>query len=294
MLLRRAYGFADIASGRKADIATRYCIGSMGKMFTAVSVLQLVQAGRVGLDDPLARHLPDYPNADLARRVTIAHLLTHTGGAGDIFGPSYDGHAALRPSDFIRLYGQRAPAFEPGTKWGYSNYGFVLLGAVIERVTGKPYEDWYQAHVFGPAGMTSTSQGASAATTAIAYTGATGSGLKAVAPYIGVPAGGGYSTVEDLHAFATAIRTYTLLDAQNVKLMLTGRVDAGSARQALGFVLKQRNGLTCYGHGGSAEGVNGDLSVFTQSGYETVVLCNRGHPVAVNAADYVGARLPAA
>jgi D-alanyl-D-alanine carboxypeptidase len=138
VLLRRAYGLADIADGRQATAGTRYCIGSMGKMFTAVSILQLIQAGRVGLDDPLARHLPDYPNADLARRVTIAHLLTHTGGTGDVFGPSYDGHAALRPSDFIRLNGQRGPAFEPGTRWGYSNYGFVLLGAVIERTTGNP------------------------------------------------------------------------------------------------------------------------------------------------------------
>ncbi len=292
VLFHRAYGLADIGRNRKADARTRYCIGSMGKMFTAVSILQLVQAGKVNLDDPLVRHLPDYPNAALARKVTLEHLLTHTGGTGDIFGPEYDGHVALRPSDFVRLYGQRPLLFEPGSRWSYSNYGFVLLGAVIERACGQPYERWYDAHLFQPAGMTATSATASEGDSAIPYTGAAASGFKPLAPYVGVPAGGGYSTVGDLNAFAAALHDGRLLDQRSRDLLLTGRTDAGSARQALGFVIRNRNGAECYGHGGSAEGANGDLAVFPGSGYTSVVLCNRGHPVAVNAADFIGARLP--
>jgi len=293
ILFHRAYGLADIARGRKADIHTRYCIGSMGKMFTAVSIVQMVQAGQVRLQDLLARYLPDYPDADLAKKVTIEHLLTHTGGTGDIFGPAYDGHATLRPSDFIRLYGRRPPLFEPGARSSYSNYGYVLLGAVIEQVSGRPYENWYDARLFRPAGMIATSATGSGADTAIPYTGAPADGLKPLTPYVGVPAGGGYSTVQDLNAFASALGDGRLLDREHLRLLLAGRAEASAMRQPLGFVVKKRNRAECYGHGGSAEGVNGDLAVFPASSFTTVVLCNRGNPVAVNAAEFIGARLPA-
>lgn len=111
VILREAYGLADRARRRKAKTGTRFCIGSMGKMFTAVSILQQVQAGRLGLDTPVATVLPDYPNAALAKRLTVEHLLTHTGGTGDIFGPFHDAHQAeLRTaSDYVRLYGPREP-----------------------------------------------------------------------------------------------------------------------------------------------------------------------------------------
>jgi CubicO group peptidase (beta-lactamase class C family) len=295
VILREAYGLADRVAKRQAAIGTRFCIGSMGKMFTAVSILQQIQAGRIGLGDPVAAHLPDYPNAALAKRLTIEHLLTHTGGTGDIFGAFYDAHQAeLRTvSDYVRLYGPREPLFEPGAKFSYSNYGFVLLGAILERVSGQPYEAYFDEHVFRPAGMTATGQQPRPGD-ALPYSGSALAGLKPLTPYVGLPAGGGYSTVEDLHAFATAIRTHRLLDPAHTALMTTARVDAGStSRWALGFRVQSRNGASFYGHGGGAPGVNGDLAIYPASGYVTAVLCNRGHPLAVNAAEFIGNRLPA-
>src|SRR6266850_7414625 len=153
-----AYRLADREKKIYNKLDTRFRIGSMNKMFTAVSVLRLVQAGKIKLTDPLGKYLADYPNQDVASKVTIHHLLTHSGGTGDFFGPQFDAHRleirALR--DYVTLYGKRDLAFEPGSRWAYSNYGFLLLGLVIEKVSGGSYYDYVREHVYKPAGMTSS------------------------------------------------------------------------------------------------------------------------------------------
>src|SRR6266571_2116259 len=102
--------------------------------------------------------LSDHPNKDLAAKVTIYQLLTHTGGTGDIFGPEFQAHRLeLRTlDDYVTLYGSRPLKFEPGSKWEYSNYGFILLGVVIEKVSGQSYYDYVRDHVYKPAGMTTS------------------------------------------------------------------------------------------------------------------------------------------
>jgi CubicO group peptidase (beta-lactamase class C family) len=123
---------------------TKYNLGSMNKMFTAVAVAQLARHGKLKFTDPVGKHIPDYPNPDVAKKVTIHHLLTHTGGTGDIFGPKFSAklEKIKTPKDYIALYGKRAPAFEPGSRSAYSNYGMVLAGAIIERVSGMSYYDY--------------------------------------------------------------------------------------------------------------------------------------------------------
>jgi CubicO group peptidase (beta-lactamase class C family) len=290
VLLRVHHGFADEAKGVSITPSTRFCIGSMGKLFTAVAVMQLVEQGRLSLSDPLLKHLTDYPNRSLAEQVTIERLLTHTGGTGDIFGPPYDPAVHRTPSDILRLYGARDPAFPPGSRWGYSNYGFVLLGAVIERLEGRPFDAVIAERIFAPAGMTKTSQGhASPYRTALPYTGAAATRRRPLTPYDGLPAGGGYSTVEDLHGFATALRRGRLMKPETLRDMLTPRVAAGAGRWALGVPIRERGGLTYWGHGGSAPGVNADLAVYGDKA--VVVLANRGHPAAAVVADFIGARI---
>src|SRR5205814_1123559 len=131
---------------------TQFRLGSMNKMFTAVAVLQLVQAGKVKLNDPVGKYLTDYPNKDVATKVTIHHLLTHTGGTGDFFGPEYNAHRLeLRTlQDYVALFGKRDLAFAPGSQWSYSNYGFLLLGRVIERVSSTSYYDYVRDHIYKP------------------------------------------------------------------------------------------------------------------------------------------------
>ena len=294
-LMSEAYGLADPAQSIPATIPTRYCIGSMGKMFTAVGIMQLVEEGRVRLADPVGSHLPDYPDRTIAGGVTVQHLLTHTGGTGDIFGPEYDARADVlkTPSDLVALYGARPPVFAAGSRWGYSNYGFILLGAIIEAATGDDYGDYLRRRVFEPAGMAVTSLNfADHAPTALPCVGSADSGLKALPPWRGLPAGGGYSTVEDLQAFAAALADGRLLKPDTLRQMTTPLVSAGASEWGLGVALRRRNGVRYYGHGGAAPGVNADLAIYPASGYVTVVLSNRGHPHATNVADFLGSRLP--
>ena len=157
-VFEQAYGLADREKHIPNTLKTRFRNGSMNKMFTAVATLQLVQAGKLKLDDPVGKYLTDYPNKDVATKVTISELLSHTGGTGDFFGPEFDQHRLeLRThADYVKLFGNRPPKFEPGSRFEYSNYGFLLLGNIIEKVTGESYYDYVREHVYEPAGMTST------------------------------------------------------------------------------------------------------------------------------------------
>lgn len=294
VLLRQAYGAQDPENSRPVAPSTRFCIGSAGKMFTAVGVLQLVQAGRLRLTDTIALRLPEYPDTPLARSVTVKQLLTHTGGTGDFFGPDYETHASeLRTaSDFVRLFGRRDPLFPPGSRWGYSNFGFILLGAILEQVSGQSWDAYLQRNVFSVAAMTTTSAVASANETAVPLNGAAQTGFKPLPYYLGLPAGGGYSTVDDLHRFATALEHGALLDPVHRDMLTTPATPAGNAQWSLGLRIAVRNGEACYGHRGSAPGVNADFAVYPRSGYTIIVLCNRGHPHASNVAEFIGARLP--
>ena len=205
VLFSRAYGLADRNRRIPNTIRTRFRIGSMNKMLTAVAILQLVEAGKVKLTAPLGTYLPGYPNRDVATKVTIDHLLTHTGGTGDIFGPEFDAHRKeLRAlADYVKLYRKRGPDFEPGSSWAYSNYGFILLGVVIEKVTGQSYYDYVQAHIYAPAGMTrsgSLPEHRPVPDRSIGYMKPPGTTEwlpnTDTLPYRGTSAGGGYSTVE--------------------------------------------------------------------------------------------------
>jgi D-alanyl-D-alanine carboxypeptidase len=302
-LFEGAYGLADRERGVPNTPLTQFRVGSMNKMLTAVAALQLVQAGTLRLDAPLGTYLPDYPNAEVASKVTPHHLLTHTGGTGDIFGPEFTAHRSeLRDTeDYLRLYGTRGLRFEPGTRWEYSNYGFLLLGAVIERVAGTSYYDHVAARVHAPAGMTATGSAPEDSLVpgrAVGYTrqlvpGALVSNAPTL-PYRGTPAGGGYSTVGDFARFAAALREHRLLDPAHTALLLAGKVETGpGVRYAYGFVERVVGGRRFVGHNGGARGMNGDLAFEPGGGYVVVVLSNLDPPAAGQVAAFILDRLPA-
>ncbi len=307
-----ACGLADREKKISNQLDTRFRIGSMNKMFTAVAVLQLAQAGKIKLTDALGKYLPDYPNKELGSKVTIHHLLTHTGGTGDFFGPEFDKHRLeLRTlQDYVKLYGQRGLEFEPGSKWAYSNYGFLLLGVLIEKVSGQSYYDYVAEHVYKPAGMALTASlaedeavpGRSVGYTHSREQRAQGDSTAPpdawrpnadTLPYRGTSAGGGYSTVEDLFRFASALENHKLLDAQHTELLTTGKVDTpGGGKYAYGFGEETIGGVRCFGHGGGAPGMNGDLKICPLSGYVVAVLSNFDPPAAQRVSDFAINRLP--
>jgi CubicO group peptidase (beta-lactamase class C family) len=261
-----------------------------------------VQAGKLAITDTLGKIVHDYPNKVLASKVTLHHLLTHTGGTGDIFGPDFDAHRLeLRTlQDYVKLYGKRDLAYEPGSKWAYSNYGFVLLGVVIERATGKSYYDWVDEHVFKPVSMTATAslpEDQVVPDRSIGYM--RDDPTKPwkpntdTLPYRGTSAGGGYSTVTDLLRFANALTRQELLDAEHTELLTTSKTETpNGGRYGYGFGEDTSDGVRCFGHGGGAPGMNGDLQI-CDSGYTIVVLANLDPPAASRLSSFVRSRLPA-
>jgi D-alanyl-D-alanine carboxypeptidase len=297
VLLQDAWGRADRKAGVANTPATRFRIGSMNKMFTAVATLQLVEAGKLRLDDAIGQHLPGYPNKEVAAKVTVRHLLTHTGGTGDIFGPEFDQHRMrLREHrDYLKLYGRRGLTHEPGARFEYSNYGFVLLGALIERVTGGSYDDYVRDHIFRPAGMRSTGalpEAVDVPDRAVGYLrsspGSDWVPNTDTLPWRGTAAGGGYSTVGDLLRFAQALESGTLIS----EATLAEATRPHQQQYGYGFGVQGQGRLGSYGHGGGAPGMNGELRVFPELGYVVVALSNLDPPAASELVEFFTLRMP--
>lgn len=296
VLLEKAWGRANRETGAPVTLDTRFRLGSMNKMFTAIATLQLVEAGKLALNDPLGKHLADYPNKDVASKVTVRHLLTHTGGTGDIFGPEFAANRlTLREhGDYVKLYGSRALTHEPGAEFRYSNYGYVLLGALIEKVSGLSYYDYVRGRIFQPAGMASTDslpETESVSNRAIGYMKPESAWVPNTdtLPWRGTAAGGGYSTAGDLLRFAQALESGRLIS----KAMLAEATRPGLEGYGYGFGIEGEGAARSYGHSGGAPGMNGELRVYPQLGYVLVGLSNLDPPAASRLVDFFAARMPA-
>jgi CubicO group peptidase (beta-lactamase class C family) len=299
-LFAKAYGLASKAWNVPNRVDTKFNLGSMNKMFTAVAIAQLAQEGKLAFTDPLIKHLPDYPNKDVAQKVTLHHLLTHTSGIGDYFTRKFmetskDRFRKIR--DYFPLFVDKPLEFEPGKKFRYSNAGFMVLGAVVEKVSGQSYFDYVREHVYQPAGMVNTDayeMDYDTPNLAIGYTRqqAKSSGGRKNNLFMhvvkGGPAGGGFSTVEDLFRFAVALRTNRLLDAKHTDLLLTGKVDTGRGshtQYGYGFMITDYRGTRIAGHGGGFPGINSDLAMYLDRGYTVAVMSNYDPPTAQRVSD---------
>jgi CubicO group peptidase (beta-lactamase class C family) len=299
-LFAKAYGLASKAWNVPNRIDTKFNLGSMNKMFTAVAIARLAQEGKLAFTDPLIKHLPDYPNKEVAEKVTLHHLLTHTSGIGDYFTKKFmetskDRFRAIR--DYFPLFVDKPLEFEPGKKFRYSNAGFMVLGAVIEKVSGQNYFDYVREHVYQAAGMVNTDayeMDYDTPNLAIGYTrqGAKSSGGPKNNLFMhvvkGGPAGGGFSTAPDLSRFALALRTHRLLDSKHTDLVLTGKVDAGRGghtQYGYGFMVTDYRGTRIAGHGGGFPGINSDLAMYLDRGYTLAVMSNYDPPAAQRVSD---------
>ncbi|HEV2130156.1 MAG TPA: serine hydrolase, partial [Longimicrobiaceae bacterium] len=173
VVFHEAYGLADRERKLPARRDTRFNIGSLNKSFTGVAILRLAQEGRLSLDDPIGKYLQGFP-PEVANRVTIRQLLQHRSGMGDyLTHPEFrrDPKRFRTVDDLLELIRPAPLAFEPGTRQRYSNSGYVVLGAVIEALTGRAYRDVMHEWIFEPAGMTRTGPGGQEAdaNTAIGY-----------------------------------------------------------------------------------------------------------------------------
>src|ERR1041384_3585652 len=159
VVYRGAFGMANMEWGIPNTPDTKFRLGSITKQFTAMLTLQLVEQGKIKLDGKISDYLPDY-RKDIGEKVTVHHLLTHTSGIPSYTGqPGFFENVSRNPykvSDFVKKYASGNLEFEPGSKFSYNNSGYFLLGAIIEQVTGKPYEQVLKEKIFDPVGMKNT------------------------------------------------------------------------------------------------------------------------------------------
>ena len=292
-----ATGKADLEKGIDNTLDTRFRIGSMNKMFTAVATLQLIERSKLSLDDSIGKILPEYPNTNLASKVKVRHLLSHTGGTGDIFGPQFDAHRLELKTlqDYVKLYGKRDLQFEPGTKWEYSNYGFLLLGVIIEKISAKSYYDFVADNIYKVAGMTDSGSEPESVQVANRSKGYMRDQFEMLSnqptlPWRATSAGGGYTTAADLMKFADALMSNKLLKADTLAEATRPQFTTGS--YGFGFQIGPKDQPRTYGHGGSAPGMNAILRVYPESGQSVIVLCNLDTPSASHIGDWLHARIP--
>ena len=296
ILLKKAYGLADAAANIPNKTDTKFNLGSMNKMFTSVAIAQLVQAGKLSYTDTLANVLPEYPNKETARKITIRQLLTHTAGLGDFFRPEFfqnrDNYKSL--TSYLPLFANDPLLFEPGSGWSYSNAGFIVLGVIVEKVSGENYFDYVKKHIFLPAGMVNTDfyeREAAVPNMALGYTYDDLTDplhlnpRELNTPFLpakGSSAGGGYSTADDLLRFSRALLDHRLLSAALTDSILSGKVATprGPGLQ-YGYGFEVQTGFWSrhiLGHGGGSRGINGMLSMIPENGYTVVVLANYDPP----------------
>lgn len=290
-------GQADREGGSPVTADTRFRLASSNKMFTSVAILQLVQAGKLGLDDTIGKYLPDYPNKAVAAEVTVRQLLTHTSGLGDFFGDDFDQYSASLKTldDYVQRFAKDAPQFTPGSRDSYSNYGFIVLGRLIEAVSGQSYYAYVEQHILRPAGMTSTGfepETVKVPQRAVAYTKKDGQWVRETKslPWRGMSAGGGYSTATDMLKFAEALRGGTLVSPALLQQATTAQNH--KRWYGFGFVVQGEGREHQYGHEGGAPGSNSAIVVMPAQGYVIVGLANVDPDAIGNVVNYIARRLP--
>lgn len=264
----RAYGLADREAGRPNTIETAFNIGSINKFFTAIAVRQLAAQGRLDLDSSLARAWPDYPNPAVAQGVTVRQVLEHRSGIqGNIFAApaGKTRHDVVTLNDYLQLFVNEPLEFEPGSKQQYSNAGYIVLGLLVEKLSGENYFEYVNKHIYEPAGMTQTGSWRIdrwPANTAIGYTRGPGPDRPADAPLgrnteflpgKGSSAGGGYSTAPDLLRLMNALRQHKIAAAPEPGMV---------------------------GIAGGAPGLNAAVDGDLPGGYDVIVLANLDPPAA--------------
>ena len=278
-IFRKAYGFASKRFKVFNQIDTKFNLGSINKIFTKVAILQLAEKHKLSLEHYISEYLPNYPPS-VASIITINHLLNHTSGMGHYFNEKFEASKdKLRTvEDFMNLFVNDPLSFKPGEKMQYSNAGYVVLGKIIESISGQDYYDYVREHIYQPAGMKDSDHYETdlpVQNLAIGHIRIQGQsehrgeeswrensltiGSK------GSPAGGGYSTVDDLLKFAIALRNHKLLTREYADLVYLqpSLANSGQAEKSRGF-----------GVSGGAPGIGAVFKMYLSIAYVKVILSN--------------------
>lgn len=275
VIFERAYGYANKQFAVPNQLDTKFNIGSLNKLITKIAIFQLLQKGLLDLEDLVGKYLPDFPR-DIATKVRIKHLISFTSGMGDYFNEKLEASLGkLRSiSDFVPLFIDDPLQFEPGEKMEYSNAGYVVLGRIIEVISGKDYYEYIRENIYEPAGMKDSGHfevDSTIPNLATGYSrhmpdGSIHPNERRCNFFIigsrGSPAGGGYSTAYDLLKLDRAISQEILLDSE-----LTSRV-------YIPLEAKPGSKPRIVGLAGGAPGLTALYFKYNESGHTIFVLSN--------------------
>ncbi|HZQ24406.1 MAG TPA: serine hydrolase domain-containing protein [Terriglobales bacterium] len=277
----KGYGLSNVELQVPVRPETVFQSGSVGKQFTATAVMMLVEEGKINLDDHLSKYIPHGPNA--WDQVTIGQLLSHTAGFTD-YPANFDYRRDYSEDDLIKIVGGIPLAFRPGTKWAYSNLGFLTLGIVIHRVTGEFYGDFLQQRIFRPLGMNTTriiSEADIIPNRAAGYRLLKGElkNQEWVSPTLNTTADGSlYFSILDLAKWDAALYTHKLLKRSRLEQMWTvaplsgGRPNSG--HYGFGWFIENKDGHKLIHHDGAWQGFKSNISRYVDDKLTVVVLAN--------------------
>lgn len=281
VVLKKGYGLANMEWGIPNTPDTKFRLGSITKQFTATLIMQLVEQGQIDLAAPVTRYLPNYPSRT-GDQVTIHQLLNHTSGiVGYTEIPTFGATARnpYTPAKFVdELFSKLDLLFEPGTKFSYSNSGYFLLGEILERVTGQPYEKVLQERIFAPVGMNDSGYDS---TQPLLSKRAAGYDKRFDGSYVNTTyidmtqpyaAGSLFSTVDDLYRWDQVLYTEKMLSAISKERMFT----PGLSNYGYGWEIRHKDGVTTVEHGGGINGFNTLITRNPESRRLIVLLNNTG------------------
>lgn len=292
-LFNRAYGLANKSYNIQNQLDTKFNIASLGKMFTGVAVTQLIQKGELLPNDHLNKYVNDeWLKSENSIKIQIQHLLTHTSGLGDYFKSLY---SQLSPmvfrelEDYKSLVVNQELTFEPGERWSYSNTGMLLLGVVIEHISGDSYYDYVRNHIFIPANMTNSDffekdrpvlNRATGYIKEVKDSSVQWQNNRFTRVMKGGPSGGSYSTVEDLLKFDIALRNNRLLNSKYTQMILSAKPELNSPFYGYGFFINESPAGRIASHGGDGSGISCQYKMYLDIGYTVIILSNYNVPAA--------------
>ena len=295
ILYQGAFGLASKENNVLNDFNTAFNLASVTKMFSGVAIAQLAEQGKLLFNDPIKKFLPDLPS-NLTSDITIDQLLTHMSGLGSYFNNDFhnSNHAAYRSlNDYVKLIKNDEPQFKPGSKWAYSNTGYLLLGLIVEKVSGISYFDYIKHNIFEKAEMSNADfYESDRPNTSLAtpYTKnnrylndtANWSIPLFIGPVKGSPAGGAYASSIDMFRFSTALMSNKLLSKPYTNNVILGKVPYGPPDQqkkyAYGFANQIVNGKMIVFHDGGANGISTSIDIYPELGYTVIILSNYDFP----------------
>jgi len=307
VLFENAYGMADRSKNMSSNVDTKFNLGSIAKIFTSIAIAQLVEQGKLSFDDVIKKYIDDFPD-EIANKITIHQLLTHTSGLGNIFTPAYmeQKDEVSTVDEFVTFITNQPLRFEPGTQYQYSNGGFIVLGKIIEKVSGENYFEYIRKNVLQPMGMNNTdfyNKNDNIPNLARGYVIKNAGPTQApppsdgqpqrmrmpqsieerkamrednfsTLPLIGNPSGGAYSTVRDMLKLSNALTRSTILSKEYSDLIMSKKVDTPMGAYGYGLEILVENGYRMVGHSGGAPGISSMFRILTDEDYTVVILSN--------------------